>query len=82
MQQDLLKVGLSLGVVSSKFLEASNKIVKSIMRRLPGGGKNTDGSVAHLPLVQGLKRCLVASYVARMQLYEGMGIFMFDDADE
>jgi hypothetical protein len=69
MSQDLLKLGLSLGVVSSKFLEASNKIMKSIMRRLPGGGMNSHGSVAHLPLVQGVKRCLVASHVARMQLY-------------
>lgn len=77
MSAALKEQGLSLAVVSSKFLEANNKVVKAVMRRLPGGGKRRDGSYAHLPLVQGLKRCVAASFVKRQALYmemsEGQG---------
>jgi hypothetical protein len=38
MSKVLKERGPSLAVVSSKFLEANNKVVKAIMRRLPGGG--------------------------------------------
>jgi hypothetical protein len=38
MSKVLKERGLSLAVVSSKFLEANNKVVKAVMRRLPGGG--------------------------------------------
>jgi hypothetical protein len=37
MSKVLNELGLSLAVVLSKFLEANNKVVKVIMRRLPGG---------------------------------------------
>jgi hypothetical protein len=77
MSAALKEQGLSLAVVSSKFLEAKNKVVKAVMRRLPGGGKRRDGSYAHLPLVQGLKRCVAALFVKRQALYmemaEGQG---------
>jgi hypothetical protein len=71
MSKVLKERGLSLAVVSSKFLEANNKVVKAIMRRLPGGGRHT-GSCAHLPLVQGLKRCIAASRVRRLELYKSI----------
>jgi hypothetical protein len=57
MSKVLSERGLWLAVVSSKFLEA-NKVVKAIMRRLSGSGGGA--SFAHLPLVQGLKRCVAA----------------------
>ena len=56
--------------MSSRFLEANNKNVKAIMRNLPGGGQKRDGTFAHLPLVQGLKRSVASAAVARRQLYE------------
>jgi hypothetical protein len=71
MSKVLKERGLSLAVVSSKFLEANNKVVKAIMRRLPGWGRHT-GSCAHLPLVQGLKRCIAASRVCRVELYKSI----------
>jgi hypothetical protein len=37
MSKLLQKQGLSLAIVSSKFLEANYKVVKAVMRRLPGG---------------------------------------------
>lgn len=70
MSKLLQKQGLSLAIVSSKFLEANNKVVKAVMRRLPGGGQRRDGSFAHLPLVQGLKRCIAASHARRQELYK------------
>jgi hypothetical protein len=70
MSKQLKSKGLSLAVVSSKFLEANNKVVKAVMRRLPGGGKRRDGTFAHLPLVQGLKRCIAAGHVRRQELYK------------
>jgi hypothetical protein len=41
MSRVLKERGLSLAVVSSKFLEANHKVVKAIMRRLPEGGRHT-----------------------------------------
>jgi NADH:ubiquinone oxidoreductase subunit E len=71
MSKVLKEHGRSLAVVSSKFLEANNKVVKAIMRRLPGRGRRTS-SFAHLPLVQGLKRCITASCVRRVELYKSI----------
>lgn len=64
----LLGMGLSLGKLSSTFLEANNKAVKAVMRRLPGGGQSR-ASNAHLPLVQAFKKCSIMSQVARVKLY-------------
>lgn len=70
VSEALQPVGLPLAVLSSKFLETNNKVAKGFMRKLPGGGRRRGGSWAHLPLVQGLKRCTIASAVAREQLYK------------
>jgi hypothetical protein len=72
MQTEKLQVlQLSLAKLSSKFLEANNKVVKAVMRRLPGGGvRRPEGG--HLPLVQGFKRCYAASCIVRYtQTYPG-----------
>jgi hypothetical protein len=71
MSEDLSQQGISLSAVSSKFLEANNKVFKGILRRLPGGGKAHE-DCAHLPLVQALQRTIVASRVARERLYARM----------
>lgn len=69
--RELGKFGMSLAMVSSKFLEANNKVVKAVMRRLPGGGRSRAGH-AHLPLVQGLKRCIAMATIGRPKLYKHM----------
>ena len=61
--------GMSLAVVSSKFLEANNKVVEAVMRRLPGGSTKRDGRNSHLPVVQALRRCVASSFVARPEAY-------------
>jgi hypothetical protein len=65
----LSKHGLSLAMMSSTFLEANNIIVKAVLRRLPGGGQRREGSAALLPLVQGLKKCIVMGRVSRPALF-------------
>jgi hypothetical protein len=61
--------GLSLALVSSKFLDANKTVVKAIMARLPGGGMHKDCSFAHLPLVHGFNRCIATSLVKRLAVY-------------
>jgi hypothetical protein len=70
--KQLSKYGLLLAMLSSKFLEANNNIVKAVLRRLPGGGQRREGSHAHLPLVQGLKKCIVMGWVSRPALYRSL----------
>jgi hypothetical protein len=70
MAAALKEQGLSLALVSSKILEATNKVFKAAMRCLPGGGKRRDGLYAQLALVQGFNRCLAASFVKRQSLYK------------
>jgi hypothetical protein len=50
MSKVLKEHGLSLAVVSSKFFEANNTVVKAIMRRLParGGGGGAFGLICTL----------------------------------
>jgi hypothetical protein len=60
----LLPLKLSLAVLSSKFLEANNKVAKAVMRRLPEAGVRQPGR-EYLPLVQGFKRCHAVSCVVR-----------------
>jgi hypothetical protein len=62
MSEDLSRQGISLSAVSRTVLEANNKVLKGILRRLPGGGKAHE-DCAHL------KRTIVASRVARERLY-------------
>jgi hypothetical protein len=57
---------LSLAVLSSKILEANNKVAKAVMRRLLGGKVRQPGE-EHLPFVQGFKRCHAVSCVVRLQ---------------
>jgi hypothetical protein len=70
MSEELAKN--SLAVVSSRFLEANNKVVKAVMKRLPGGAVRRSGSHAHLPLVHGLKKRIALAHVSRPKLYESM----------
>jgi hypothetical protein len=62
----LLPLKLSIAALSSKFLEANNKVVLAMMRRLPGGGVRQPGG-EHLPLVHGFKRCHAVSFFVRLQ---------------
>jgi hypothetical protein len=70
--KQLSKYGLSLAMLSSKILEANNKIVKAVLHRLPVVGQRREGSHAHLPLVQGLKKCIVMGRVSRPALYRSL----------
>jgi hypothetical protein len=72
MSKTLKTQGLSLSKVSSTFLEANNKVVKSVMQRLPGGGRQKQGSNAHLPLVQALKKCIIIGAVSRPLVYQSL----------
>jgi hypothetical protein len=67
--KELRELHMSLALLSSKFLEANNKCVKAVLRRLPGGGTHK-ANMSHLPLVQGFLMCIACSYVVRRtQLY-------------
>jgi hypothetical protein len=61
--------GLSLALVSSKFLESNNKVVKAILARFTGSGRHKDGSFALLTLVQGFIRFIATSCVKRLAVY-------------
>jgi truncated hemoglobin YjbI len=71
-QRTLLDQGMSLGMVSSKFLEANNKVVKGVMRRLPGGGSQASTSASRMPLVQALKKCIAMGKMGRHRVYKDM----------
>jgi hypothetical protein len=65
----LTELHMSLALLSSKLLEANNKFVKAVLRRLPGGGTHK-AKLSYLPLVQGFLKCIACSYVIRhTQLY-------------
>ena len=60
--------GLSIAALSSKYLEALNKTVKGIMKRLPGGGTTNTETGAHLVVVQAYKRLWTHNLIKRLAL--------------
>jgi hypothetical protein len=79
--KELTELHMSLALLSSKFLEANNKFVKAVLRRLPGRGMRK-GNMSHVPLVQGFLKCISCSYVVRhTQLYPSFAT-LGEDEDE
>jgi hypothetical protein len=79
--KELTELHMSLALLSSKFLEANNTFVKAVLRRLTGGGTRR-ANMSHLPLVQGLLKCVACSYVVRhTQVYPSFAALV-EDEDE
>jgi hypothetical protein len=79
--KELTELHMSLDLLSSKFLETNNKLVKAVLRRLPGGGTHR-ANMSHLPLVQGFLQYVACSYVVRhTQLYPSFAALV-EDEDE
>jgi hypothetical protein len=77
--KELRELHMSLALLSSKFLEANNKCVKAVLRRLSGGGTRK-ANMSHLPLVQGFLKCGACSYVVRhTQLYPSFAALVEDE---
>ena len=78
IMRQLEAAGLTLAVLSSKYLEALNKTVKAILKRLTGGGGRTAGKRkrtaddvgARLPIAQGYKKICAVARVQREALYK------------
>jgi hypothetical protein len=71
----LKRKGLSLAAMSSKYLEALNKITKRILRSLPGGGRSRAGedanpTVRH-PMFQAFVKLSALLRWHRQALYKG-----------
>jgi hypothetical protein len=64
----LLLARLSLAQMSSCRLEASNKVVKRMWRRRPGGGVAQEGNT-HMPLLQVIRSFDLLCRVGRLALY-------------
>jgi hypothetical protein len=66
--EQLLLARLSLAQMSSCRLEASNKVVKRMWRRRPGGGVAQEGNT-HMPLLQVIRSFDLLCRVGRLALY-------------
>lgn len=67
--EELAELGLSLGVLSSRFLEANNRIVKRLAATLRGGGQEVEGRFTHDPLFLQFNRLNETNYVQRRVLF-------------
>lgn len=61
----LRNIGLTLAQMSSRSLEAHNKVVKGYWRRLLGGGK-PQAKKTHMPIVQAFNRAYAKDRAARL----------------
>jgi hypothetical protein len=79
--KELTELHMSLALLYSKFLEANNKFVKAVLRRLPGGGTRR-ANRSQMPLVEGFLKCFACSYVVgHTQRYTSFAALV-EDEDE
>lgn len=73
----LQSMGLSMAIVSSRFLEANNRTVKARVHTLPGGGRKVEGEYCHdalfLSFTYLTERNFVQRRVAYAQVEEARG---------
>jgi hypothetical protein len=66
----LHKMGLSLALMSSRYLEANNKVVKSRYKSLPGGGRQREGSYCNEPVFLTFSHLYQHNFVKRRLLWK------------
>jgi hypothetical protein len=70
----LHKMGLSLALMSGRYLEANNEVVKSRYKSLSGGGRQREGSYGNEPVFLTFSRLYQHNFIKRRLLWNKIAL--------